>query len=163
MKRGFKTIPLSKTDLEDVQKIVDGTYWNDERCADFYYSDEYLAEESLDNDSPCAFMHENEYFDSRLKDDSHEEYKYVVCGILGDTETHYIQPVKTVGVFDTKHDAMCCVRASLLKLRIKYPNLKQTERRDFADYTEIRLTGHGEVLFTVHKVIPGGYINIDTL
>ena len=163
MKRGFKPIPVTQTDLDDAQMMLEGTYWKDEKCADFFYEDEHLAEESVDNDTPDIHTYDNEYFDKRLKDDFHKKYLYVVCGILGNTETHYVQPVRTVSVFETKHEAMQCVRASLIKLRLKMPTLTQTERYDFADYTEIRLDGYGEVLITVHKVLPGGFIDIDRL
>lgn len=164
MANRFKHNPINKQDIEDVQMFLDGTYWNDIPCADFYYEGEEIAEERVENIS--AYHHcnvEKEYRDKRIEDDTRQKM-WIVNAIDGDTETHYVNPVRTSAVFSDKHSAMECVRGTEMKLALKFGHIETIERIDMADYVEIRFEAAGaEIMLTVQSVIPNGWIDYESL
>ena len=163
MANRFKKNPISKSDMEDVQMYLDGTYADNIPCADFYRSEEETATQEIEN-TPVehSYCYENEYRDKRIKDDTRAK-QWIVNGILGDTETHYVQPVKTSAVFPDKHSAMECIRATIRKLNLKFGNGFIDERIDMADYVEIRFICGREYILTAQAVIPGGFLDIEKL
>ena len=164
MANRFKNNPISRQDIEDAQMFLDGTYWDDIPCADFCYENKELAEKRVDNMTVRYHCDaENEYRDKRIKGDTRQKM-WIVNAINGDTETHYVQPIRASAVFSDKHSAMECIRGTEMKLALKFGHIETLERVDMADYIEIRLEIAGaEIILTAQAVIPNGWIDCEHL
>lgn len=101
-----------------------------------------------------------EHKDKRLIGDNHKK-EWIVSLIDGDTETHYVQPVISEAVFDTKHEAMEEARYVIDAFRRLNPdNAEIKERYDYEDFVQIKLEWCGEYWLTVRCVVKGGTIDL---
>lgn len=155
---------LNAEETNEVMMTLDGTFDKEARQAEWAYSEEELLDERVAKRwAHIEWDHSTDvYHDKRLVGDTHPR-EYVVFGIDGDTETHYVNPVYAVTTFSTKHEAMEHIRKCVKEVIRKHPDMWIKERDVRPDYFELRLEGRGEVLFVMQAVVPNGAMDISEL
>jgi len=155
---------LNAEETKEAMMTLDGTFDKEARQAEWAYSEEELLDERISKvwANVEYDLSSDVYYDKRLVGDMHPR-KYVVFGVDGDTETHYVNPVCAVAEFSTKHKAMEHIRKCVKEVIRKRPKMWIKERFVHPDHFELRLDGQGEILFVMQAVVVNGAMDLSKL